>query len=66
MLQRWLEKEGESQQSLARRMGVCEASISRWLTGTRVPSRAMAVRLERATRREVPRMVWDIDSEEEI
>jgi len=58
LLRAWLDGQGLSQADLARRCGVGEASVCRWLRGTRRPGLDLAIAVEQLTDGAVPAASW--------
>jgi gp16 family phage-associated protein len=58
LLRDWLAREGQTVAGFARRIGIDRSAVHRWLAGTRRPTVGAALRIEDATRGEVPVSIW--------
>lgn len=56
LLDAFFAEKGWNQDEAARRLGVSQSLISRWLSGARVPTLSAATKLERVAR--VPMAAW--------
>ena len=57
-LKHWLEVTGESQSAFARRLGVGQSLVNRWVRGVRLPSIIQAQAIHRLTGERVGLMDW--------
>lgn len=55
MLEQWLQQQRVSAAAFGRDIGVSRSHVKRLLSGERVPSPTLAIRIEQATHGQVPR-----------
>ena len=63
-LQTYLKAHGISQEAFARKVGVTQPSVHRWLTGSAQPSKRIMLVIERETSGAVPVLSWFAGSEQ--
>jgi DNA-binding transcriptional regulator YdaS (Cro superfamily) len=61
-LERWLARNEVSQAEFARRTGITQSAISKYISGDRQPMLDEALAIERATHGAVPVEEWETDT----